>query len=156
MCLFCRGSWGRARRTSGRPDPDGLDVDEFADAEDRKFASESAALDTAEGQPWIGGRHAIDEEVARLDAAGQLARAFQIARPEVAAATRRSAISAPTSEPGATIVRKIVSGALSAKRRSICSAQRVTFEACLRTTALPAISAGAAAEHLPVGESSTA
>jgi hypothetical protein len=38
-------------------------------------------------------------------------------------------------------------GALSMKSRSICSAQRVTFETCLRTMALPAISAGAAARN---------
>src|SRR5579859_2723889 len=57
--LFCsnlRWLWG-----DGRADPDGLDVDEFADAEGGEFAAIATAFDAAEGQARVGRGHTVDE-----------------------------------------------------------------------------------------------
>src|SRR2546426_10504028 len=65
--------------------PDGLDIDKFANAKRGKFASIAAALDAAKGQTRIRGGHAVDENTTRFDAACQLTRTGDVARPEVAA-----------------------------------------------------------------------
>src|ERR1700674_2579346 len=72
-------------RGDGGADPDGLDVDEFSDAEGREFAAIAAAFDAAEGEARVGGRHAVDEDAARFEMAGEGAPARNIACPQVAA-----------------------------------------------------------------------
>ncbi len=67
-----------------RTDPDGLDVDELANAERRQFASVPTALDPTERQAWITGCHPVDEDATRLDPACKLLSMLDIARPEVA------------------------------------------------------------------------
>jgi hypothetical protein len=42
-------------------------------------------FDSAEGQPWIGCRHAIDEDTARLDISSQGAASFNVTSPQVTA-----------------------------------------------------------------------
>src|SRR5579883_2951815 len=75
-------------RADSRADPDSLDIDEFADAERGEFAPVAAAFDAAEGQARVGCRHAVDEDAAAFDAPRELATAFDVARPQVAAETK--------------------------------------------------------------------
>src|SRR5579885_1115831 len=75
-------------RADSRADPDSLEIDEFADAERGEFAPVAAAFDAAEGQARVGCRHAVDEDAAAFDAPRELATAFDVARPQVAAETK--------------------------------------------------------------------
>ncbi len=68
---------------NGRPDPDGLNVREFVDAEGGELAAVTAMLDTTKREPWVRRSHAIDEDGTRLNAARQLFRTLRIAGPEI-------------------------------------------------------------------------
>src|ERR1700736_2483091 len=50
-----------------RPGPDRLDVHEFADAVNAKFAAIAGSLDAAEWQARIGRDHSVDEHGAGVD-----------------------------------------------------------------------------------------
>src|ERR1700719_1161697 len=69
IVLLC--SYLRWLRGDGGADPDGLDVDEFADAEGGEFPAIAAALDAAEGEARVGCSHAVDEDAARFEVPGQ-------------------------------------------------------------------------------------
>src|SRR6476660_7100410 len=66
-------------------DPDGLDVDELAHAVAGELATVPAPLDAAEWHLPVGGSHAVDEDAAGLDLAGQLLGALDVLRPNRAA-----------------------------------------------------------------------
>src|SRR5579859_5679651 len=81
--LFCSGSgwlW-----CDSWADPDGLDVDEFADAEGGEFAAIATALDAAEGQARVTGGHAVYEHATGFEVTGEGAPALDVARPQIAA-----------------------------------------------------------------------
>src|ERR1035441_8455005 len=69
--------------------PDGLDVDEFADAEDAQLAAVAGTLHTAEGQPGIGGHHAVYKNRARLDFVDEPRLLGGVARPDARPETER-------------------------------------------------------------------
>lgn len=65
--------------------PDRLDIYEFAYAERGKLSSIAAAFDSAKWQTRIGGRHAVDEDSACLDAMRQFAGTLYVLGPQIAA-----------------------------------------------------------------------
>src|SRR5919199_847570 len=68
----------RAGRGARLADDDRLDVHELADAEDAELATVAAAFDPAERQPRIRGDHAVDEDIAGLDAPRELFAALDV------------------------------------------------------------------------------
>src|SRR6185295_1441721 len=76
-------------------DPDGLDVDELADAVLRELAAVARALDPTERQPRVGLDQAVDEHRARLDLRGQPFGAGAILRPQRSTQTERRVVGQP-------------------------------------------------------------
>src|SRR5207249_5814695 len=79
--LLLRGWRGGGRRA----DPDGLDIHELDDAELAQLTAVAAALHAAEGQPWVGGNHAVDEHLAGLDVPSQSLPPLEVAGPQIGA-----------------------------------------------------------------------
>ena len=59
-----------------------LDIHEFTDSKDAQFAAVAAAFDAAERQARVRRDHAIDEDTAGFDAAGEILGQRNVARPQ--------------------------------------------------------------------------
>src|SRR5207247_10520043 len=66
-------------------DPDGLRVQELADAEAAQFAAVAGTLDAAERQARVGTHGGIDEYASRLERAHQFASRSKVGRPHARA-----------------------------------------------------------------------
>src|SRR5215510_1922692 len=79
----------------GSGDPDGLDVDELADAVLRQLASVAGALDAAEGHARVGLDDAVDEDRPGLDLLGQMLGAPAVPRPQRGAESKGRVVGQP-------------------------------------------------------------
>jgi len=78
-CRYFRSRRRTSRQSRPRrSNPDGLDVDELADAEFGEFAAIAGLLHAAEGEAGIGGDHAVDKHLPRLNLARQTARPREV------------------------------------------------------------------------------
>ena len=63
------------------PDPDGLDVREFPNPVDRKFAAMAGLLHAAKRKSRIGANHAVDEHHACFNLVNELLALLYVVRP---------------------------------------------------------------------------